>query len=267
MGKTASVLSSEVQRKERPSPLAPRPSPDEQSEVAVLVPAAGQGTRLGGGTRKQFRTLGGAVLLVQTLRAFERHPSVDALVVAVPAERVEETTSALRAEGLAKLAAVVAGGATRQASVEAALQAAPPDAGLLLVHDAVRPFVPARCITAVIEAARAKGAAALALSVVDTVRRGADGVFGETVPRAGLYRMQTPQGFRRDWLEAAHASAAASSGSPAATDDVALVQRLGRPVQIVEGDPRNLKITTSADWALAQQRWGSWSQSLDFSAC
>ena len=246
-------------------PFSLSSSPDERSEVAALVPAAGRGTRLGG-KRKQFRALGGAALLVQTLRAFERHPFVDALVVAVPTERVEETTIGLRAEGLAKLAAVVPGGATRQASVEAALQAAPPEAGVVLVHDAVRPFVPARCITAVIEAAREKGAAALALPVADTVRRGADGVFGEAVPRAGLYRMQTPQGFRRDWLGSAHAEAASSAGRPAATDDVALVQRLGHPVQIVEGDPRNLKITTPADWALAQQWWADWTQSADFSA-
>lgn len=234
------------------SPLATRHSPDERSEVVVLIPAAGRGTRLGG-ERKQFRTLGGAPLLVQTLRVFGRHPGVGALVVAAPAEHVAAVEDDLRAAALDASVTVTAGGASRQASVRAALEAAPETTEVVLVHDAVRAFVPPDGITAVIAAVRAHGAAALAVPVADTLRRGGSGCFEDTVPRAGLYRMQTPQGFRRAWLAEAHAKAAADGY--AATDDVDLVQRLGHAVRIVEGDARNIKITTPADWALAQMLW------------
>ena len=117
--------------------------PDQQAgQVAVLIPAAGEGTRLGG-RRKQFRRLGGEPLLVQTLRVFERHPEVDHLLVAAPNEAIEALEAELRRVGLTKLTAVVAGGATRQESVRAALAAVPEGVDVVLVHDAVRPFVEA----------------------------------------------------------------------------------------------------------------------------
>ena len=230
--------------------------PDQEAgTVAVLIPAAGQGTRLGG-NRKQFRRLGGEPLLVQTLRVFERHSEIDYLIVAAPAEATQALEVELRRVGLSKLIAVVPGGATRQASVHAALAAVPADVGVVLVHDAVRPFVEAGHLSAVIQAVRTAGAAALALPVVDTMRYGVAACFGETVPRTGLFRVQTPQGFRRDWIEAAYAQAHRQPVQ--ATDDVELVQRLGRPVQIIEGSPRNIKITTPEDWALAQLLWPHW---------
>lgn len=227
----------------------------DSSEVAVLVPAAGRGTRLGG-RRKQFRLLHGKPLLVQTLRAFERHPMVRHLVVAAPMDRVEGLAEALRAEGLMKLVAVVPGGGSRQDSVGAALQAAPEAAGIILVHDAVRPFVGTALVQAVVEAVRMHGAAAPAVPVTDTLRWGADGRFGATVPRDGLFRMQTPQGFRRDWFEAAHAMARAEGLQ--ATDDVDLVRHLGHPVRIVAGSDDNLKVTTPDDWARAERLWPAW---------
>jgi 2-C-methyl-D-erythritol 4-phosphate cytidylyltransferase len=230
--------------------------PDQAAgTVAVLIPAAGQGTRLGG-HRKQFRRLGGEPLLVQTLRVFERHAEIDYLLVAAPAEATNALEAELRRVGLSKLMTVVAGGTTRQASVRAALAATPSDVDVVLVHDAVRPFVKAEHLSAVIRAVRTAGAAALALPVVDTVRYGVDDGFGETVPRTGLFRMQTPQGFRRDWFEEAHARACEHSVE--ATDDVELVQRIGRPVRIIEGSPRNIKITTPEDWELAQLLWPHW---------
>ena len=233
----------------------------ETGTVAVLIPAAGQGTRLGG-HRKQFRRLGGEPLLVQTLRVFERHGEVDYLLVAAPVEATDALEAEFRRVGLSKLTAVVAGGDTRQASVGAALKAVPSDVEVVLVHDAVRPFVAAAHLSAVIQAVREFGAAALALPVVDTVRYGLDAHFGDTVPRAGLYRMQTPQGCRRDWFEEAHAQACRRPFQ--ATDDVELVQRLGRPVQIVEGSPRNIKITTPEDWELAQLLWPHWEAEMAF---
>ena len=223
-----------------------------QTSTCVLVPAAGQGTRLGG-RRKQFRLLGEAPLLVQTLRRFDRHPLVTHLVAAGPSGEVEEVGRDLRDAGLEKLHAVVEGGATRQESVGRALAAAPEGCEVVLVHDAVRPFVGAEQVQAVIEAVVQHGAAALAVPVADTLRRAADARFDETVPRDGLWRMQTPQGFRRDLFAEAHALAREHGWQ--ATDDMDLVQRTGHPVHVVEGSPLKFKVTTPADWTLAQQLW------------
>ncbi len=244
-----------------------------QGKVAIIVPAAGRGSRLGG-ERKQFRTLGGASVLVRTLEVFEQHPAVAALVVAGPPDDVLTLREDLRAHRLAKLHAVVEGGATRQASVGRGLGALPAETEIVLVHDAVRPFLPADRLHAVIAAVRAHGAAALAVPMADTVRRSEAGraeaesgeamlgeaMLGETVPRDDLWRMQTPQAFRTDWLRDAHA--AAERERRTGTDEVALVQRLGHAVRLVEGSALTFKITTPADWVLAQALWPVWSGEL-----
>ena len=230
-------------------PLGP---PDE---VAVLLPAAGAGRRLGG-TPKQFRMLGDHPVLAQVLLLFEHHPSVGHAVVAAPTDRVTSVTDRLQAEGLSVLTAVVEGGDSRQASVRHALRAVPDPVTTVLVHDAARPFVSAAQVQAVLRRVQADGAASLATPVADTLRRGTDEQLGETVPRDDLYRMQTPQGFWRSWLEAAHRRAAAEGEE--ATDDVALVQNAGHDVVPVAGSRRNFKITTPDDWALAQQLWPAW---------
>jgi 2-C-methyl-D-erythritol 4-phosphate cytidylyltransferase len=241
--------------------MSDTPESGDPNEVAVLVPAAGEGRRLGG-PRKQFRTLGDRPLLVQVLQVFEQHPAVGHLVVAVPEPHVQEVTDRLQAEGLSILSAVVSGGASRQESVHNALRAAPAPVEIVLVHDAVRPFVQARQVQRVIAATRSHGAASLAMPVADTLRQASGEVFGDTVPREDLYRMQTPQGFRRAWLEEAHRAAARADGAPA-TDDVGLVQRLDRAVHLVRGDRRNFKITTDGDWQLAQQLWTGWANDPD----
>jgi len=233
----------------------------DSNEVAVLVPAAGEGRRLGG-ERKQFRTLGDRPLLVQVLLVFERHPSVGHIVVAAPENHVSEVSDRLQAEGLSKLTVVVRGGDSRQSSVRHALRAVPAPVEVVLVHDAVRPFVQAREVQEVIEAVRTHGAASLALPVADTLRAAEDEMFRKTVPRGGLYRMQTPQGFRRAWLEEAHRKAAETEKT-SATDDVGLVQRAGRDVHLVPGDRRNFKITRKGDWRLAQQLWEPWTNDPD----
>jgi 2-C-methyl-D-erythritol 4-phosphate cytidylyltransferase len=233
----------------------------DPNEVAVLVPAAGEGQRLGG-PRKQFRTLGDRPLLVQVLLVFEQHPDVGHLIVSVPENVVASVSDRLQAEGLSKLTAVVSGGDTRQASVRHALRAVPAPVEAVLVHDAARPFVTAQEVRRVVQEVRRHGAASLAVPVADTLRlSGDDAVFGDTVPREALYRMQTPQGFRRAWLEDAHA-AAADAADPA-TDDVGLVQQTGRDVHVVQGSQRNFKITTPPDWSLAQQLWRPWTNDPD----
>lgn len=229
-------------------------------DVAVLVPAAGQGRRLGG-TPKQFRRLGERPLLLQVLLLFEHHPAVGHAVVAAPSGQVDEVAARLRGQGLSVLTAVVEGGASRQASVRHALRAVPNTVEAVLVHDAARPFVSAAQVQSVVQAVRDEGAASLAVPVADTLREGANGELGETVPRDNLYRMQTPQGARRAWLETAHRHAATERVS--ATDDVALIQRIGHDVQWVRGHRRNFKITTPEDWALAQRLWPTWQDDPD----
>jgi 2-C-methyl-D-erythritol 4-phosphate cytidylyltransferase len=202
--------------------------------------------------------LGGQPLLIQTLRAFERHRAVDHLVVAAPPDYVRDTSDTLQAAGLTKLTAVVSGGTSRQHSVRLALRAVPSPVRVVLVHDAVRPFVAPEAIGAVVDAVQTQGAAAVAIPVADTLRKATDDVFEETVPRRGLYRMQTPQGCRRTLFEAAHRQAARDDF--VATDDVELVQHLGHDVHIVPGSAHNFKITTPEDWILAQQLWPHWAQ-------
>jgi len=227
----------------------------DHGDVAVLIPAAGSGSRLGG-RRKQFRELGGRPVLVQTLLVFERHPLVDHVIVATPKDAVRPLRQELRRVGITKLHGVVPGGETRQESVRAALESVPDEVDVVLVHDAVRPFVRMGLVDGVIAAARSGGAAAPAIPVTDTLRRATDGRFGDTVDRRDLMRMQTPQGFRRDWLLEAH-EAAAREGVEA-TDDVELVRHVGHAVQVVQGSEDNVKITTPDDWERATAFWTVW---------
>ncbi len=223
--------------------------------VAVIIPAAGEGKRLGG-HRKQFRALGGLSVLEQTVMVFERHPDIDHVVVATPADAVTLLDQELRRIGTTKLWCVVEGGASRQESVYRALVSIPDHVDVVLVHDAVRPFVSPHAITELVRSVQSEGAAALAIPVSDTLRRASNDVFGETVPRVGMYRMQTPQGFRRQWFREAHEKARAEGLEW--TDDVALIQWAGRNVHCVPGSAENVKITTPSDWERAQRMWPLW---------
>lgn len=217
--------------------------------VAAVIPAAGTGSRLGG-LPKQMRLLGGAPMLFRTTSIFDQHPAISSIVVVAHPDALEATREILRP--LSKPCIVLPGGATRQESVMAGVGAVEEDVSIVLIHDVARPFVLDRVISDVIEAVENTGAAAAALPIQDTVRYGNEGLFTKTASRDGLYAMQTPQGFRRNLLiKAMHQN----SGYPQATDDVALMQRLGQPVRIVEGDPRNIKITTQSDWEWAQNIW------------
>jgi 2-C-methyl-D-erythritol 4-phosphate cytidylyltransferase len=157
------------------------------------------------------------------------------------------------APGLAavpKLGAPVAGGAERQDSVRAGLAALPPEVEWVAVHDAARPWVRPDDVSRVIRAARETGAAILAVPCADTVKRVKEGRVIETPPRNELWAAQTPQVFRRDWLEEAHAKAAAEGAR--GTDDASLVEALGLPVAVVPGDPSNRKVTTREDLAFLE---------------
>lgn len=206
---------------------------------------------MGAGPAKQFRLLGDAPVVVQTLRTLLASPGVAHAVVAAPAADVDATARLFAAHGVD--AAVVAGGASRGESVRLATAALPPDVAIVLVHDAVRPFVTPDLVARVADAVRRHGAAAAAVPVADTLRRASDGAMGATVDRSDLWAMQTPQGARREWLEAAYAAC----GDRAATDEAGLLLAAGYAVRVVEGDARNVKLTRPSDAALAEALWQS----------
>lgn len=222
---------------------------------AVVIPAAGQGSRIGG-TRKQFRKLGKYNPLIHCIRTFSTRSRIKEIIVVGPEKDLDEMREFIST--LVPGIKVVAGGASRQESVYNGLQAVN-KAKYVLIHDAVRPFVNADLIERVMKATEAAGAAAPAIEVHDSVRRGDDDTFGRPIPREGLYRVQTPQGFEIEAILSAHKKAVESGWE--ATDDVSIVSRFGNPVQIVEGSAWNMKITTPEDWEMARLLWPGWTRS------
>jgi 2-C-methyl-D-erythritol 4-phosphate cytidylyltransferase len=222
-----------------------------RGDVAVLVPAAGAGVRLGPGGPKALRELAGEPLLVHAVRRLSVAPSVGQIVVAAPAGDVEAVCALL---GPVAGVTVVAGGASRQASVAAALAAADPGFGIVLVHDAARALAPPELVERVAGAVRGGLPAVIpVLPVVDTIKQVDDaGRVVGTVDRAVLRAVQTPQGFRRDVLTAAHAAAVDEH-----TDDAGLAEKLGVAVHTVPGDEAALKITRPLDLTIAAAILGS----------
>jgi 2-C-methyl-D-erythritol 4-phosphate cytidylyltransferase len=220
-------------------------------DVGVVVVAAGRGTRFGGETPKQYQPIGGVPMVLRAVRPFAAHPEVAQVALVLPAADAAAPPAFLRGVAGAGLV-VVAGGAERSDSVAAGLRALGPECTVVLVHDAARPFVGRAVIDAVIAHARAGEGAVAAVRVSDTLKQAAaeDATrVARTVPRDGLWRAQTPQGFPRAVLERAYAAAREEGG---ATDDAALVERTGVSVRLVPDSPRNMKVTTSEDLALAE---------------
>lgn len=216
--------------------------------LAILV-AAGRGERMGAGRPKAFLPLGGEPILLRAARSFDAAASVEAVVAVVPGAELESARSMLA--GLAKLHAVVVGGARRQDSVLEGMKQAPDGfAGIVLVHDAARPFADAALIDAVAAAAREHGAALPLLGLVDTIKRVRDGWVVETIDRSELGAAQTPQGFRFELL--ARAYQAAMRDGLTLTDEAMAVELLGQPAAAVPGSPRNRKLTTLEDLAWAE---------------
>ena len=220
-------------------------------EIAAIVVAAGLGRRMGGAA-KALLELCGKPLLCHSLDLFQSSPLVDGIVVAVP----PGTLSFFRDEFASrwrhpKVLAWVAGGARRQDSAAAALAAVPPEASIVAVHDAARPCASAGLVRRVIEAAKRSGAAIPAVEVVDTIKEVDEaGVVTRSPARERLRAVQTPQAFSAGLLREAYR--AAGDGRRAATDDASLVERLGRPVVVVEGERGNIKITVPEDLGAAE---------------
>jgi 2-C-methyl-D-erythritol 4-phosphate cytidylyltransferase len=201
------------------------------------------------GRKKQDIRVGARPILRWTLDVLAASPEVAGVVVAVPAADVPRWRRRLRT--CRKVRAVVAGGAERQESVARGLAAVPPATPWILVHDGVRPCITPELVRRVVDAARIHGAAIAALPVAETLKRGAEGWVKETVPRDGLWAIQTPQGFRADLLREAHQRAHADG--VLGTDDAGLVERLGAAVYLVPGLPGNVKITRPEDLPLARR--------------
>ncbi len=220
--------------------------------VTAIVPAAGSGVRFGGVVPKQYLPLAGLPLLAWTLKALAASGRVDCTILAVAAgQEARCRGEILEPHGLT-VDQVLPGGADRQASVYAGLSRVPADTDLVLVHDGARPLVTPEIIRAAIEAAGADGAAVVAIPVTDTIKAAdAERRVAETLPRGRLWAAQTPQVFRAVWLREAHAKALADGFR--GTDDSVLVERRGYPVRLVPGSPENLKVTTTADLARAEQ--------------
>ncbi|MCC7127170.1 MAG: 2-C-methyl-D-erythritol 4-phosphate cytidylyltransferase [Acidobacteria bacterium] len=227
--------------------------------VSVLIAAGGRGARLGAEQPKQFLEIGGRSILERSVRAFADHPRVAEVIVALPAETRARVAATWHSADW-RLVSCVDGGARRQDSVARALAAARPDAEVILIHDAARPFVSARVIDAAIDAGATHGAAVVAVPVRDTVKRagGNRGAAGrpitETLPREDVFLAQTPQAFRRDVLE--RAVTYGRTHDLNVTDEAMLVEQAGTAVYLVEGEPTNVKITTADDLAWARRHAG-----------
>jgi 2-C-methyl-D-erythritol 4-phosphate cytidylyltransferase len=218
-------------------------------DVGVIVVAAGRGTRFGGAVLKQYLPIAGVPVVLHALRPFTSHPDVRQVALVLPPEEVASPPAWLSPLLGATLVAV-AGGVERGDSVAAGLRALDESCTVILVHDGARPFPPRDVIDAGIAAARAGHSAVPALPVGDTIKR-ADkyGRVLGTVPRDGLWRVQTPQAFPRATLVRAHEAARLEGIS--STDDASLVEQLGEVVELLPGAARNIKITTADDAALA----------------
>ncbi|MCA8980153.1 MAG: 2-C-methyl-D-erythritol 4-phosphate cytidylyltransferase [Planctomycetes bacterium] len=229
-----------------------RAAEEHTGDTALVLVAAGNSTRMGHGERKPFLDLGGMTVLERAAEAFAAEPRVAEIVV-VAQEQDHERVRALAREGgpLAKLSAVVAGGAERADSVRRGVEATNPGIALIAVHDAARPLVDLATVVSALAMATARGGALVASRVTDTIKRSLDGQTAKTtLDRSELWAAQTPQVFRRGDLLDWFARAAADHYSP--TDDAALCERYRGPVPLVEGPHTNFKLTTLADLDLAR---------------
>lgn len=238
----------------------------QDGRVAVVIVAAGSGTRMGDGISKQYIRIGGEMILEKALVAFSEHACVDEIYLVVKKEDLEFCCEEfIGKRKIAKIRAILSGGKDRQASVFNGLKTiyksrercgfketcgTEPLPRLVLIHDGARPFVSRDVIDGLIEASAKWGAASAGVPVKDTIARAEDVRIMENLERDSLYSIQTPQGFLLPTIYNAHAKA--KRDKFVATDDASIVRRIGTDVVLVEGDYRNIKITTKEDIEIAR---------------
>jgi 2-C-methyl-D-erythritol 4-phosphate cytidylyltransferase len=227
------------------------------SSIVAILPAAGLGTRMGADSPKQFRLLDGLPVVIFTLRRLAASPLIGEFLIATRADEIESLKQRIAAERLSRPVRVLQGGDTRQESVAKALVDVPQAANLILVHDAVRPLVTRDQVERVIGEAQRCRAAILGIPAMDTVKEVKRASLPEdvalitaTIPRERIVLAQTPQVFDAALLREAFAQAAADGFT--ASDEAALVERLGHDVHVVLGSERNLKITRPGDLGIAE---------------
>jgi len=221
-------------------------------KVVAIIVAAGSGKRMGHSTKKQFLSIGAKPILAYTLDVFHSIDRVDRIILVIPKgwkgycqkEIVEKY-------GYRKEIEVITGGVRRQDSVAAGLAIVPSGYEIVIIHDGVRPFVTRRMITESIAKARKFGACVVAIPVTDTIKLVKNGTIERTIPREYLWRVQTPQTFRLSLIKKAYAKAMKDKFY--GTDDAQLVERMNRPVKVILGDYKNIKITTREDLVLAEK--------------
>jgi 2-C-methyl-D-erythritol 4-phosphate cytidylyltransferase len=218
--------------------------------VAVILPAAGKSSRFGGREKKPFTSLDGRAVWIRTAELFVNRADVKQIILVISPDDREMVKSRFGANLMFMEIKLVDGGAERFESVANALKVLKDEIDFVAVHDAVRPCVSHAVIDAVFNAAQKEGAALPGIPVADTLKRVDNGMrITETVSRFALWQAQTPQTFRRDWLQEAYDKRA--SFGKEITDDAQLVEALGKPVRIVPGSGMNIKITAHEDMKLA----------------
>jgi 2-C-methyl-D-erythritol 4-phosphate cytidylyltransferase len=221
-------------------------------KVSAIIVAAGKGLRFMEGARKQFFSLAGKPVLCHTLDKFEASPAVHSIILVVGQDEkdycLKEIVEKYR---YSKVSQIVGGGKRRQDSVKNGIDALSPDAGIVVIHDGVRPFVTDEMIEKSVHSAMEVGASVTAVPVKDTIKlSGPDGMVSKTLERDALWQVQTPQAFQVGLIKDAYQKAARDGFT--GTDDASLVERLGLKVHLLPGSYSNIKITTPEDLTLAQ---------------
>lgn len=224
-------------------------------KTTVLVPAAGMGRRMGASVNKQYLDLAGQPILAHTLQLFQQHPAIDSICLVLPEEEIPYCrTHVVERYAIDKVERIVVGGAERQDSVLNGLRALEEggdaaDDDLVLVHDGARPLFDAQLIPQLLEKIRQHGGCVVGVPVKDTIKQVDDGQISGTPERKRLWQAQTPQGFSFKLISRAYEDA--DRNAFRGTDDASLVERLGEPVVMLEGNYRNIKVTTPEDLVIA----------------
>lgn len=222
----------------------------------AIIAAAGFGRRMAGQRPKQFLELGGVPIVFHALMAFERCDVIHQIVTVLAAGETSNFLSIAKEHGIQKLSAVVPGGDTRAASVLQGLRAVDNGTEVVAVHDAVRPFVTSDEITRTVQAAELEGAAILVSIPVDTIKEVNDGVVARTLDRSTIRYALTPQCFHYKLLRRAYEQVDVSDAG--LTDEASIVERMGAKIVVVEGSPRNIKITRPEDILIAEAILKNW---------